>query len=745
MKNYFAFDCNIARKPDGQRNFRFLFKSPGALRQGDLSDAIEESAASILAPDGIAVVCIDDEFEKLVASFRSEPGLKQAAERLGTRVTLCVCKLDQAGQIILKGSPRNPSAGDASRMLQNSSMIFEAGLEHLFTRHHVLVTAPPGFTFVKPSGERSTTFLRAEDALTDVENVQFLSYALLYRLKVRQDQLQRPIDVICIDTMAMASVAYALRDLYCALYDAPKPRVVSFHSHEGLANFDFPVFGTSFCIISASSSMRLERVWRERSQCHASEVVTLLTFKSAPKAAQALFTLTGGLPETTEQNSLRDIRMAGERFAPEDLKPRKVLLRKERHKSIDAERFSKAFTGGTVVVIQGRLPTAGAKTRTIFVDGSRLADNIAFQQFLTKVLYQKVPASVSAIICQDDSASQIIANQCKNFLCNKLAASNALPIIPHADLQTRAAEINRTGALLIIASVVGRGSKLLSISRDLRSIHTGARTYVIGAQISETQAQISSLAGNLRYSAEGATILVEYFSKIAIGDTLAASYRREHEVLALLGLGEAKTTLAHRKEKVIGTSSGMSHDPLLPCGSEMTSNLMLRADFAYWDFAYAGLKFNTPAVLATAAAMLQNARESTTLDPLNRLDSDAFQQVVLDPENFARYNDGAIQGALLRAALPSELDYSSEPECSRYMFDLVSKIIVQHDQPQGEAASEFALALRTGALKLAQEHQAALVPFVAPSLVGATPLKQLLRLLLGIDVPVVEAALPEEF
>jgi hypothetical protein len=143
--------------------------------------------------------------------------------------------------------------------------------------------------------------------------------------------------------------------------------------------------------------------------------------------------------------------------------------------------------------------------------------------------------------------------------------------------------------------------------------------------------------------------------------------------------------------------------------------------------------------------MLQHARESTKIEPIHRLASDAFQQVVLDPENFARYNDGVIQGALLRAARPSELDYSSEPESSRYMFDLVCKILIQHDQPQGEAAPEFALAIRCGVLKFAPEHHTALASVVGSALQGNSSLKKLLRLLLDIEQPDFESSLPMDF
>ena len=74
-----------------------------------------------------------------------------------------------------------------------------------------------------------------------------------------------------------------------------------------------------------------------------------------------------------------------------------------------------------------------------------------------------------------------------------------------------------------------------------------------------------------------------------------------------------------------------------------------------------------------------------------------------DPENFFRYNDGVIQAALLRAAHPSELDYSSNEEVSRRMTDMLSGIFRLNSRQQGEAALEFAFALKTERLKLSDK------------------------------------------
>ncbi len=745
MKNYFAFNCNIA-PTGGRRNYQFLFKSPGTLKEGDLADAIERSAGQVLWPDGIAIVCIQSEVAALLSALGTSSGLKQAMARLSDKISLCVCSTDSAGKILFNKAVRNAVSQDKEQLSFASDRIFSAGLQTLFSAHHVLVSAPPGFTFVKPSGERSTQFLRAEDALNEIENVQFLSLALMSKVKKREAELKSPIEVIYIDSMAIASVAYALRDLYCTLFKVPSPRVVSFHSHNGFKDVDFPQLGTSLCIISASSSMRLQKLWLEKTCCHPAEVVTLLTMSSAENASDALFAIPNGCADIGLTDGLRDIRMSGERFAPEEVLPKKILLRRKIHfVNEDANHCSELFTGGAALTVQGRGPIPTSKVRPIFIDGAALAAHERFKVFLLRVLEQNVPASTKAIVHQEDASSLAIAQYCASELQRITGAAAQLPLISQSQIDQAEQEIHKTGALLIIAAVVGRGTKLLSISRDLRPKHTGARVYIIGTQISETNAQAVTLRRNLEFSATQSSILIFTFASVAIGASLPVAYRAEADAIAKLRLESVDAGVSGRLALVSGTPNGVTADAVLPSGTNLETKQSLRPDFAFWNFKYDANLQNTPAVLLTVAAILQNARESATMQNVYRLRTEAFQQVVLDPENFGRYNDGVIQAAILRAALPGELDYSSEVESSKFMLDLLTKIFLQSALPQGEAAADFALSYYLGRLKLTREHSNELIEQVKQELAADTQLNRLLRLLLKIEMPAEDAEFPDKF
>ena len=750
MKGYFAFDWSHIAGDNRRLDFRFLFKPTGTLSEGDLSDAIESSVAAVLFPDVIAIICIADEVDAIKIAFNS-PILRQAANRASNKVSLCICSFDEYGRLSVASFLRNNISTVRKIVKQETEQIVNAGLTKLFSASHVLVNAPPGFAFVKPSGERSTHFLRAEEALTEIEGVQFLSFALLSKISARDKIIGRRVDVIYIDSMAIASVAYALRDIYCTLHGCPRPRVVSFHSHDGLSDphFGFPLAGTSFCVISASSSMNMEQKWKEKSRCHPAEVITLLTLKSAKFASDALYFLQNphfeSVKVTKNGQVLKDLRITGERFSPEEIKPKQILLKSKEHSVEAAKLFSKYFSGAERLTIQGRGANNFSKTRPIFLDGKYLLESQYFTDFLKRILAQKTPASLQAIIHQDDASSLEIAKTCSKILKELMVSDWEIPCISQADLEAPPTHFDTSKALLIVAGVIGRGSKLLSISRDLRSLHTGARIYIIGAQVAETQAQILSLKRNLMYSAEKSHIAVERFSELAVGAGLSDFYNAECDFLNNLPTELSKEMFEERTEMLCGSEKGMAEKAFLPFGPNLENSLKLRADFAYWPPSYNEKDIHVPAVYATVGAILQHARESDFESSENRLGTDAFQQVVLSPENFSRYNDGVIQAALLRAGYSSELDYSSESFASQYMRDFLIKVFEQHERPQGEASLDFALALRLGRLKIMKGHYEELKSHIKPILEGDTKQKRILRIIFGFEKSIREKGLPNDF
>ncbi len=162
----------------------------------------------------------------------------------------------------------------------------------------------------------------------------------------------------------------------------------------------------------------------------------------------------------------------------------------------------------------------------------------------------KVPVSIRDIVHQDDEASRTLAQLCREVLQSEHGAILSREPIAAKDLGVGDVHLESDKGLLVVAAVIGRGSQALSISRDLRDLHkTGARTYLIGAQVTEFFAQIDSLQSNLKFSSTEANIQVEVYRKLAIGSSAAGSFDLERRWL-LANQEKLPQTLADRLEQL---------------------------------------------------------------------------------------------------------------------------------------------------------------------------------------------------
>ncbi len=134
--------------------------------------------------------------------------------------------------------------------------------------------------------------------------------------------------------------------------------------------------------------------------------------------------------------------------------------------------------------------------------------------------------------------------------------------------------------------------------------------------------------------------------------------------------------------------------------------LRLRHGFAFWSFHYDPEDVTQADLYTTMSGVLHHLRIGEGASP--HLVQHEHARTVLAPGNFTRFNDGAIQAALLRAAKRSELDYRHDERLSAQMMDIV-RVIVQHmAQDEGEAGPEFILAMALDKLRLAKRHVAEL-------------------------------------
>jgi len=674
-------------------------------------------------PDGIMLVSAEEDSTATATSLRSD-STQSARDRIEGRAELCYTSINPRTGVATFDSICTTST-DSSRFRKFAiqKTWIKDGIASIFQEPEVLIMAPPGYAFHKPSGESSSFFLKPDLALSSSPIVSFVALSIFLRAFSGDASRIRETKTIYIDTMAISSVAYALRDLLTKVGTTSPVRVDSFHSYGGFDGVHRPIPGASFCLISASSSMSLQRKWITEKSVNTTDVITLVTLGSAQDSEKALHSLALDSDRHSAGPSELSIKIAGENFLPSPEPGSKVLIRAEPYVGDSDIRLMASLAGNEIFDIFRPDILHPGKVRTLHVDGTALFKSELFQSWLRSTLEQFTRATTRCVIYQDDAASRAFATNVAD-LCN---AELGLSVVAMCESEVESTGIHPKAALIICAAVIGKGSKLLQISRMLRDVHAGHRLYLVGFQATETRSEIKTLRSNIRYK-EKYLYDFESFGSIAIGTQLLSSFKQEKK------LYQDKSNLptsipAQPKARAERLREGrpLHSLSLLPSGVDLSTPMKLRTGFAFWPPVYEPGPLQ-PEVLATIGSILQRAREDGTLKESDRLSSRAYRQILIDPENFSRYNDGLIQSAILRCAYPSELDYRTDYASSDFMKQLVLRSLHKMDREAGEASLEFILAISSGRMKLHKEH----LQEVFEGLASAPVSKQTIELLTWI-------------
>jgi hypothetical protein len=680
------------------------YKAPGAIERGSLDELMTDVCRGPHLPDAVLIVSVDDPNSDLLAMLEEERA-KAAQERLRGRIPLLHANYslkEGAVKVTLLDRAFESRERALTKVCEKVSAWIKSGLLELFHPDRVVLQAPPGYSYQKPSGGRTSIFLKPDLAFTSSASVSFVAFALFHKVFSSQPKRLNALRVVYVDTMAVAAVAYGLRELVTLVRRENAFQIESFHSYDGFSEVARPLSMSSLCVISASTSMDLHGKWIAEKQVSTSEVVTLVTLESVEKYKDgALVAIAANDPTLRSDPVQFSIRIKGESFLPEQEPAKKILLTDLHHRCDEEVDKFRSLASRGVFDIYRRPAVSPSKARALFVDGDILMSQSEFKEWLTSYLNQTVKACVRLIVHQNDDASKRLASEVHDYCVQKLGLS--LPKPTSARELSEHASIGDAG-VIVCAAVVGKGSQLLEISRSLRDIHSGPRLYVIGFQVTEMRSEISGLDKNLRHSKGVPNEIVRY-AGAAIGTQLLASFKLEHDTYHLDSVDvQAFPSHLQRRIKVLGSTEQVGELALLPHGESLDKAMRIRKGFAFWP-AFEPSPCQ-PEIVATMAVLLQRAREYDKLAEDRRLAVSSYRHVILDPENFARYNDGVIQAAILRAAYPSEMDYRADHGASDFMKALVVRAIHRADQEAGEAALEFLLALSLRRLQISEQHLA---------------------------------------
>lgn len=704
---FFRF-VHVVGTGSAQRRFAVAYKPPGPAFAGAVEQLVLDVCKGPILPDALVVLTLQEEGQDGFLQELDKDSSKIARERLHGRIPLLHAHYSvRSGKLrskLLDRSFRGRISELKLEEVSNAPDVFRSGLLGLFRQDIVILTAPPGYEYQKPSGSRARFFLKPDLALTSSASVAFVSLAVFHKLFAGKLERVRDLCTAFVDTMAISPVAYGLRDLLGLLGNQPPLLIESFHSYGGFEEVRRPLSGTSICLISASTSMALHERWIAEKGATHDEVLTLLTLNPVARFAEgALLAIdapehlvSGGPPQLS-------IHIRGENFLPEQEPPKRILLTDKFHRSDRDVSHFRAFAGAGIFDVFRRPPRPMSKVRAIFIDGDQLIRHEEFEKWLVPQLQQRAKAATRFVVFQDDPSSHAFATRIKG-ICEQELSLAALQLVNARELST--VQMKSQDGVIVCAGVVGKGSQLLEVSRSLRDKHEGARLYLVGYQVAETQAQLKALPDHLRHSKGVVPHDFEAFGKVAIGTQLGEFYRAEQSTYYASSVDEGTLLPALRaRSAALGEPAAVGSMALMPHGARLQDRLQLRTGFAYWADGYTAQPCQ-PELLATIGVLLQRAREGSDVPEERRLASRSFRQVMLHPENFARFNDGIVQAALLRNAYPSELDYRSDEASSAFMMALIERALAKAEEEAGEGALEFLLALSLRRLQLMPSHLA---------------------------------------
>ena len=238
----------------------------------------------------------------------------------------------------------------------------------------------------------------------------------------------------------------------------------------------------------------------------------------------------------------------------------------------------------------------------------------------------------------------------------------------------------------------------MRLNRELRlSEHSGNRVFIVPFALVRSNTELSTLRSGLKYGPNGFRYQFLNYMTIACGaESAEDSWEREWSLIENF----AGTRWENRRKALSRLAEGLGPSVAMQagCGLEISE---LTADFAMWDgISYCPEHTNAAAVYLTIAAALQEQREKDPELSEDSLRTQIYRPVVLDPNNFVRFNDPLIQSCIWRASLDGELDYRRSPEFSAAMSQILLRML--HDSENGSQSAfvDLLIGIAVGKVRL---------------------------------------------
>jgi hypothetical protein len=711
----------------------------------EISSTYDSWAKENVAPPNILLLSCVNHATTLIALASDPDEGQDRYELLRRQSAVYIGAYDSNGVISVVEAGRTTVIEGDWQVVFKSAV--EAFIDAESTNESLVVAAPLGFYFSKLSNRYSSHFIRTESLLRCTFSIEFLALRLLPAFS-SYCKLQRPAAKvrILLDSMVIWPIAQALTCMH-------KPDeeiryfIESFKSYEGI-NSRAVSSGPAFVIISATTSGGLETKLLKDLGSRQVEVWTLLGLKpernpeedEAESKRNEIFALPrklkgapslGGLRTTFEPNvasippGTEAVRVIGERFLSHNVRPKLVRLA---HSSLaDQHKSELAGLAKAGILRTARRRLNGKAWWSVSFDLRALVNKYTDEKSGSPSILENWlmnyafpgpvlivhPADIDSSNVTDPGQNELLAQRAKRMLLKTLDKRD-LKVISHIELDKPTADLTtflERAGILVIAPVIANGFIFKQISASLRSAKPrGPRLYISLAVLPDSQARLTELKQDIELNADESAYRFKYGLALPIG-RIDETIRWQQEYTLL------KEVKEHCEDKGIAlprrfvdrivcfTDAKCLNGELAFLPTYAGEPLPMTAGFLLWNSKepIAGNALGS-SVLFTVTAFLEACRAARSGTNETSLVSGLFQQTLISPANFTRFNDPAIQAAILRCAYPSEMNYAASVEASQDMSQLITKLIQLHDAPSGAAVGEFLLALAIGRLTLERSH-----------------------------------------
>lgn len=733
MKRSLSFRCRTECVTSGQTiDVLAVFFSRTDLDISVVDDALQDALKTQEPlPDAVVLLSFGEHSEKLIKVWQSSPMRVAGLTQRGR--TSAVNYLKELSIWTFRDGAfervhRDPESRADYKL--NVSQLVRKGLADLVEQHGAFQEAPPGHVFQHPSKRQTTYFLLASELLKDETDAYFVALVICVAAWGRL----KHVSTIHIDTMGIYPVARAMEDIVTTSggSEGRAWEIDSFHSHGGVSGLHSIVGAHEAILISASTSGAMAKRLVE-AKVENDSVITILDISDENRSGTVVYAreryVKSTSPVTPTAQSGAVIELTGEYFAARGKKPRSVTLALE-HKRTELETLLAEFSHADACSLNKKRATGAAVIDLVSLSEDAIAASKNFRAWVTEEVRLKTPVSVTDVIYLGGAGGKSIASLAARKI--KACTGRQPRVVSASQLQSLTPSSTR--GVLVCAPIVGNGHALRSLARDLREIVPEAsRHFVVGIALPSTSEAWRRLDQFLTQSGKkNRPYQLSHWVVLPTGAEpgqgaawlRAAKLMQQTESMNFIPGSAWNEDVVRKSLKLAGNALEAASRGFLP--TPLGRPLKLTRGFVYWAPKKGALDTcdHAAASFVSMASAMQHAREFAK--HLNKLASSIHETVVLDPENFLRFNDGVLQSSLLRAAQAHELDYSGTSELSEMMREFLEKVFINHARGYGEAATEFAFALASGHLKLTDKDRDLLLKQISISISEASALLGLL-------------------